>query len=96
MYAITFDLDTNCINENYSQGTYNNAYNDVRKFLLENGFKWKQGSVYFGDKDMDAVSCVVVVQKLGRKYTWFRDCVKDIRMLKIEEDNNLKPALDNI
>lgn len=52
MYAVTFDIDTNCLNDNYSANSSNNIYYDIKKFMLENGFKWIQGSVYFGDNDL--------------------------------------------
>ena len=47
MYAVLFDLDTNCLGENYEGSTYNNAYKQV----------------------------------------------KDVRMLRIEENNDLSKAL---
>ena len=93
MYAIVFDLDTNCLNENYPQEKYNNAYRDVRAFLESKGFRWMQGSTYFGDDSIDAVRCVLVAQQLAKAYPWFATCVKDIRMLRIEENNNLMPAI---
>ena len=93
MYAVLFDLDTNCLNENYDGNPYHNAYKQIKDFMIENNFKWQQGSVYFGDETIDAVSCVMVVQKLSKKYAWFSTCVKDIRMLRIEENNDLSKAL---
>lgn len=93
MYAITFDLDTNCLTECYDGQTYHGAYKLVRDFLTQNGFGHQQGSVYFGDNTIDAVKCVLIVQKLGQQYPWFATCIKDIRMLRIEENNDLMPAL---
>jgi len=92
-YAITFDLDTQCLNEAYPLQTYNNAYGDVKRFLLSNGFAWQQGSVYFGDETVDAVKCVIVVQQLVKKYPWFAACAKDVRMLRVEDNNDLMPAI---
>lgn len=94
MYAVVFDLDTNCLNDNYGKGAYNNAYKDIKKFMIENGFEWKQGSVYFGTEKIDAVKCVVVVQKLAKLHPWFMTCVKDVRMLRIEENNDLMQAIE--
>lgn len=93
MYAVLFDLDTNCLNENYEGTVYHNAYKLIKDFMLDNGFSWKQGSVYFGNDKIDAVTCVLTVQKLARLYPWFSTCVKDVRMLRIEENNDLLPAL---
>lgn len=93
MYAVLFDLDTICLNDNYGGNAYNNAYKDIKKYMLENGFIWKQGSVYFGSEKIDAVTCVILIQKLAKLYPWFSTCVKDVRMLRIEENNDLMPAI---
>ena len=93
MYAVLFDLDTNCLNDNYEGTIYHNAYKLIKEYMLSNGFEWKQGSVYFGGETINAVNCVVIVQKLAKLYPWFSTCVKDIRMLRIEENNDLAPAV---
>lgn len=92
-YAITFDMDTNCLADNYG-GAYNNAYYDISKVLNEHGFERQQGSVYFGIDDKTAVDCVLAVQDLASQFDWFALCVKDVRMLRIEELNDLKPVID--
>ena len=94
MYAVLFDIDTNCLNDNYHGNSSTNAYGDIRKHMEANDFEWRQGSVYFGGKSIDAVKCVMVVQKLARLYPWFSSCVKDVRMLRIEENNDLMPAIE--
>jgi virulence-associated protein VapD len=93
MYAIAFDLDTAQLQNVYPNFSYKNAYGDIRKILEPLGFIWQQGSVYFGDKDMNAVKCVLAAQALSNAYPWFKSCVRDIRMLRIEELNDLAAAL---
>ncbi|MEA1956551.1 MAG: virulence factor [Campylobacterota bacterium] len=93
MYAVTFDIDTNCLGEQYHNESSTNAYGDIRKFMEANNFNWQQGSVYFGNETINAVNCVMVIQKLAKAYPWFTACVKDVRMLRIEENNDLLPAL---
>lgn len=92
-YAIAFDLDTETLQELYPSPSWNNAYADIRRFLETNGFDHKQGSVYFGDETIDAVTCVLVAQKLAGEFDWFSASVQDIRMLRIEDNNDLKPAI---
>jgi len=92
-YAITFDLDIETLKNSYSNDSWNNAYADIRKVLLEIGFTWQQGSVYFGEKNVTAVQCVLAAQKLSNTYPWFKSAVRDIRMLRIEEMNDLTPAI---
>lgn len=93
MYAILFDLDTNCLGECYEGNTYHGAYKLIRDFMKKNGFSHTQGSVYFGDNTIDAVKCVLTIQKLSVEYPWFATCAKDVRMLRIEENNDLMPAI---
>ncbi|HEX2257743.1 MAG TPA: virulence factor [Afifellaceae bacterium] len=94
MYAITFDLDTQLLEQSYGNPSWRNAYMDIRNALKDFGFQWQQGSVYFGDDSVDAVTCVLAVQDLTRKYPWFRPSVRDMRMLRIEENNDLSPAIE--
>jgi virulence-associated protein VapD len=93
MYAITFDLETDALKESYHNDSYQNAYGDIRKVLAEHGFEWQQGSVYFGTSTVDAVTCVLAVQEVTTRHPWFSQVVRDIRMLRIEENNNLMPAV---
>ena len=94
MYAIVFDLDTSTLENTYPNMSWRNAYADVRRVLEQRGFDWQQGSTYFGDDSVTAVDCVLAVQALKRAYNWFQPSVRDIRMLRIEENNDLGPALE--
>lgn len=93
-YAISFELDTSVLKATYPVDSWNNAYMDIRKLLESRGFDWQQGSVYFGNESVDAVRCVLAVQELTRAFTWFEASVRDIRMLRIEENNDLMPAIE--
>jgi len=96
MYAICFDMDTDALEKHYHVTSYKNAYEDIRKTLQSHGFTRQQGSVYFGDPDtVTAVTTVMAVQDLKRKFPWFSKSVTDIRMLRIEENNDLAPAIED-
>lgn len=95
MYAITFDLDTQTLEQSYGGASWRNAYADIRNVLANHGFDWRQGSVYFGNDNVNAVTCVIAVQDLTKRFPWFRPSVRDIRMLRIEENNDLGPAIEN-
>ena len=97
MYAITFDLDTEMLRQTYPNESHNNAYKDIRNVLVgEFGFDWQQGSVYFGGPTVDAVTCVMAAQELATRYDWFQPSVRDIRMLRIEDNNDLAPAIARV
>lgn len=93
MYAIVFDLDTATLEQLYHNKSWRNAYVDVGNCLARHGFSRMQGSTYFGDDSVDAVRCVLAVQELTRTFDWFEPAVSDIRMLRIEDNNDLMPAI---
>lgn len=93
MFAITFDFDTKKLEQHYHNTSWRNAYMDIETFLAEYGFNRQQGSVYFGDDEVDAVTCVTAAQDLRDAFKWFEPSVRDIRMLRIEDNNDLMPAI---
>jgi virulence-associated protein VapD len=95
MYAVAFDLDTETLQRTYGAPSWRHAYADIRRILQDEGFAWQQGSVNFGRHDrVDAVACVLAIQRLTRELSWFSAAARDVRMLRIEENNDLRPAID--
>ena len=92
MYAIAFDMDIELLRQNYGDPS-NNAYVEIRRVLKSHGFTWQQGSVYFGGEAINAVTCVLAAMDLSRQLAWFAASVRDIRMMRIEELNDLMPAV---
>ena len=94
VYAIAFDLDTSVLKASDLNESWQNAYSDIGKTLRGHGFDRMQGSVCFGNDSVDAVTCVLAVQELTNDFAWFGPAVSDIRMLRIEDNNDLRPAVD--
>ena len=92
LYAIAFDLDIESLRK-ANGDPYNNAYAEIRGVLKRHGFVWQQGNVYFGDERINAVTCVLAAIDLSRSLPWFAHSVRDIRMLRIEELNDLMPSV---
>ncbi|MFO0806479.1 MAG: virulence factor [Gemmataceae bacterium] len=95
VYAIAFDMDIEQLRLNYGD-PYNNAYLEIRRVLEGHGFQWQQGSVYFGDSTVTAATVMMAVMDLASKLQWFPASVRDIRMLRIEEMNDLLPVVERI
>ncbi|HET7815782.1 MAG TPA: hypothetical protein VFL13_15580 [Candidatus Baltobacteraceae bacterium] len=93
MYAIAFDLDTESLRRHYPSASFKHAYDDIRAVLARHGFEWQQGSVYFGNTSVTPVTCVLAIQDVTNAFEWFAPSVRDIRMLRIEENNDLRPAI---
>ncbi len=45
---------------------------------------------------VDAVTVVTATQKLTKTFPWFAASVSDIRMLRIEDNNDLHPAIEAV
>jgi len=95
VYAIAFDMDIEQLRLNYGD-PYNNAYLEIRRVLEGHRFKWQQGSVYFGDSTVTAATVMLAVMDLASKLSWFAASVRDIRMLRIEEMNDLMPIVERV
>lgn len=93
MYAIAFDMDADTLQKAYPSASWNNAYADIARVLSKHGFTRQQGSVYFGGSEINAVTCVLAAMDLSKTLPWFAISVRDIRMLRIEEQNDLLPAV---
>ena len=93
MYAIAFDMDTDTLQRAYPGPSWTNAYTEIQRVLARHGFTRQQGSVYFGGPEVNAVTCVMAAMDLSRTLPWFAISVRDIRMLRIEESNDLQPAV---
>jgi virulence-associated protein VapD len=95
VYAITFALDIEQLRIHYGD-PYNNAYLEIRRVLEAHQFQWQQGSVYFGGPAVTAASVMVAVIDLTTQLLWFAASVRDIRMLRIEELNDLMPVVQRV
>ena len=92
MYAITFDLDIDSLRANYGAPS-NQACDEIRRILQGHGSTRQQGSIYLRGEQINAVTCVLAAIGLSRSLPWFAASVRDIRMLRIEELNDLMPAV---
>jgi len=104
--SLNFDLDTKKLKEHYPNKNYIEAYNDIKKFLLKNGFEHRQGSGYISEKEISKVKTLDIIKKLNNNHPWLETCCKtfyysDIRqeydaLLSIKEDKNKTLEVDKI
>jgi virulence-associated protein VapD len=95
-YLITFDLDTTKLKVLYHGNNYTNAYYDIRSTLSRRGFENIQGSVYLGGEGVSEAHGTLAIQELTAKYSWFYDCVSNIRFYRIESDLNAQFIADGV
>lgn len=95
-YLITFDMDTNCLKENYHGNSYNNAYSDIKTILAKNGFDNIQGSVYLGRDGISEAHGTIAIQELTARFDWFYSCVSNIKFYRLESDLNAQFIADGV
>jgi virulence-associated protein VapD len=95
VYAIAFDMDIELLRVHYGD-PYNNAYLEIRRILEEHQFHWQHGSVYFGGPTVTAATVMVAVIDLTSRLPWFAAALRDVRMLRIEELNDLMPVVQRV
>jgi virulence-associated protein VapD len=93
VYAIAFDLDTAAAERLCGQN-WKNCYVKIANVFAEFGFGRLQGSVYFGNEDSNAVDCMLAVEAADQRFAWFAKVVRDLRMLRVDEDNDLMPIIN--
>ena len=69
---------------------------EIRRVLEEHQLQWQQGNIYFGGPEVTAATVMVAVIDLTTRLSWFAASVRDIRMLRIEELNDLMPVVQRV
>ena len=85
MFEISFDMVIVDLKNNYSE-PYNNAYFEIGKVLRKYEYYNTQGSVYLSEnRDMSNLFRAMTALK---NINWFKDSVRDIRALRVEDWSN--------
>lgn len=99
MYAIALDLDMSALERQHPDDSWKIALHEIHRVLTGEGFYGMRGSseyfsgMYYGSEHINAVECVRVAQKLASELWWFTTCVCSIHMLRIEDKDDLGPAI---
>ena len=95
-YLITFDMDTNCLKNNYRNSSHTNAYGDIKCILSKHGFDNIQGSVYLGHEGVSEAHGTLAIQELTARYDWFYHCISNIKFYRLESDLNAQFIADGV
>ncbi len=93
---IVFDLDRKCLQDNYHNSSWQNAYEDIQKVLSKNGFKNIQGTVYLSDLGIRQAHGTVTLQEITIKFPWFEKCVSNIQFFDLADDFNAQFIVDQV
>lgn len=92
--AIYFDLDYNALKYFYSNTSPNNAYAEIEKYMLDNGFEHRQRSGYVSLKAMRLNEITDFVKQMSREFPWLHKCYKKFDVANIGVVHNLDIYLD--
>lgn len=95
-YAIAFDMDTECLRDEFGEKAYNNAYSSIQKVLAKHNIERRQGSVYCGTHGVDEFVIFNALVELVNTYKWFGKCVNDIRVFEYEKDSDVTPLVKEL
>ena len=101
MYALTIDLDLEKISsflvgftrKDLGRAT-SDMFREIADILSEEGFTPSMSiGLYYGGPEVTVVKCVLASMRVSKECSWFLDVVQDIRMMRVEESNDILPLL---
>lgn len=82
---IAFDLDTKALQKYYPGSNWRKAYQDIRKYMEENSFKWQEGSCYLSNEKMSWIKATDLIERLSASQKWLNLAVKDCVLANAED-----------
>ncbi len=87
--AFNFDLNTNALKEHYPKKNYRNAYKEIKKFMLNHGFRDRQWSGYISESPLTSHEVKRIVLEMAEQFPWLKDCVRRFDVTDIGEQHDL-------
>lgn len=93
---IVFDMDTHCLEENYHNTSWRNAYADIQRILKRHGFTNIQGTVYLSDVGIKQAHGTLALQEVAARFEWFYTCASNIQFYELKDDFNAQFIVDGV
>ncbi|KGQ40190.1 virulence factor [Gallibacterium anatis] len=93
---IVFDMDTHCLEENYHNASWRNAYTDIQRILKKHGFTNIQGTVYLSDVGVKQAHGTLALQEVAVRCEWFAKCASNIQFYDLKDDFNAQFIVDGV
>lgn len=93
---IVFDLDTKCLEKNYHNQSWNNAYSDIRRILHKHRFNNIQGTVYLSEIGVRQAHGTIALQEVAIRFAWFEQCVSNVQFYDLADDFNAQFIVEGI
>lgn len=93
MYAIVFDFDLDILKRVKDVDGYADVFSKVKNILAVQGFTHKTGNMFVSRESISSVDVIVIMQSISKLYPWFAPSLSQLEMYRIEEVNDLLPAM---
>lgn len=93
---IVFDMDTRCLEENYHNQSWRNAYADINRVLKRHGFHNIQGTVYLSEEGIRQAHGTLALQEVAIRYEWFHSCASNIQFYELKDDFNAQFIVEGV
>ncbi|MCK8814331.1 virulence factor [Haemophilus influenzae] len=93
---IVFDMDTHCLERNYHNPSWRNAYADIQRILKKHGFINIQGTVYLSDVGIKQAHGTLALQEVAARFEWFYHCASNIQFYELKDDFNAQFIVDGV
>ncbi len=93
---IVFDMDTHCLERNYHNPSWRNAYADIQRILKKHGFTNIQGTVYLSDAGIKQAHGTLALQEVAARFEWFYLCASNIQFYELKDDFNAQFIVDGV
>ena len=93
---IVFDMDTHCLERNYHNPSWRNAYTDIQHILKKHGFTNIQGTVYLSDVGIKQAHGTLALQEVAARFEWFYHCASNIQFYELKDDFNAQFIVDGV
>ena len=93
---IVFDMDTHCLERNYHNPSWRNAYADIQRILKKHGFTNIQGTVYLSDVGIKQAHGTLALQEVAARFEWFYLSASNIQFYELKDDFNAQFIVDGV
>lgn len=85
--SVNFDLSTRELKKHFTNTA--EAYNQIKDFMLENGFEHRQYSGYVSKESMSDKQVLKIIEKFGARFEWLSTCVQRFDVTEVGEQYDL-------
>lgn len=90
--CVNFDLSTEQLLKHFPNGTAK-PYELLKQFFLDKGFEHRQYSGYILKELLDETEISLIIEELGAKFTWLKDCMQEFDVSNAPERVSVKEQI---